>query len=210
MNGQKMVRRGFVVFEGIDGSGTTTQSRLLHERLLAAGRSAWLTSEPTTRPLGLVARDVLAGRLEVSAETVAHIFAADRSDHLSSPEGIVERLERGELVVCDRYAYSSLAYQTIDADPELVAELNARFDDPEIVFFLDLPPEAMESRLAGRPTRDIYEKLEFQELVRTRYLRVLEAIEPPVRVQIIDASLPQTEIAEKIWESLAKTSILGV
>jgi dTMP kinase len=198
----------FVVFEGIDGSGTTTQTQRLYERLRVAGRPAWLTSEPTDRPIGLIARRVLSGDMEVSPETVAYIFAADRSDHLSCSGGIVERLTRGEIVVCDRYTYSSRAYQSIQASPELVESLNARFPAPGIVFFLDLPVAAMEERLAGRERRDIYEHLEFQERVRERYLRVLAESERETRVVTIDATAQQEQIGEKVWETLERTSIL--
>lgn len=204
------VRQGFIVFEGIDGSGTTTQSRLLHERLLRAGRSSYLTSEPTTRAVGLVIRRVLAGEIEAAPETVAYLFAADRSDHLSGPEGMLAHLADGEIVVCDRYKYSSLAYQSVEADSSLVADLNARFDDPEILFFLDLPTDAAEARLAGRPSREIYERLEFQEQVRARYRAVLEAVEQRVQVVRLDATLAQAVIAEKVWESLVHASIVGV
>ncbi|MFW5813966.1 MAG: dTMP kinase [Spirochaetota bacterium] len=208
MKGRSDPLKGFVVIEGIDGSGTTTQMRLLSERLRATGRSAWLTSEPTERPMGLVARRILSGELEVSPETVAHVFAADRCDHLTSPGGIREHLERGELVVCDRYKYSSLAYQGIDADETLVARLNDAFDDPELVLFLDVPVDVGEQRLASRPSREIYERLEYQERVRARYLRILGRAREATTVEVIDATAGEAEIAGKIWRALEEASIL--
>ena len=208
MNGQRAPQGYFVVFEGIDGSGTTTQSRLIESRLRSEGHRAWLTSEPTSSPIGLLIREVLSGRMSVSPETVAHLFAADRCDHLSADDGIRAHLSRGEIVVCDRYKYSSLAYQSIEANPIRVSQLNAAFDDPQIVFFLDLPVSAMEERLARRDVREIYERLEFQEKVRDRYLSVLQEATVTTRVEIIDATQPQTEIAEKIWETLTDASIL--
>lgn len=208
MNGRSGPLKGFVVFEGIDGSGTTTQMRLLAARLRAAGRPAWLTSEPTERPMGLVARRILSGELEVSPETVAHVFAADRCDHLSSPGGIRDHLERGEIVICDRYKYSSLAYQTIDADEALVAALNARFDDPQLVVFLDVPVDVGDRRLASRPAREIYERLEYQERVRARYFEILRRASETSAVAVIDATAPEEEIAGKIWRTLEGASIL--
>lgn len=198
----------FVVLEGIDGSGTTTQMRLLSNRLAATGRRAWLTSEPTERPIGIVARRILSGEIETSPETVARVFAADRSDHLDAAGGIRDRLGRGEIVVCDRYKYSSLAYQGIVADEALVEILNEGFPEPELLIFLDIPVETGETRLASRARRDIYEKLEFQRAVRERYLRILERARSASRVVVVDASMPQGEISQKIWEALVDSSIL--
>ncbi|MFW6288467.1 MAG: dTMP kinase [Spirochaetota bacterium] len=208
MNDQPTRQKGFIVFEGIDGAGTTTQTQYLAARLGAAGQRVWLTSEPTERPVGLIARRVLAGDLAVAPEAVAHIFAADRCDHLYSPGGIVERLAGGEIVVCDRYKYSSLAYQTIEIGGNLVESLNAGFDDPELVVFLDLPVHVGEQRLATRTRRDIYERLEFQEKVRERYLRVLKSASSAVRVVTLDGTLAPDILAEKIWEAVGETSIL--
>jgi len=208
VNDQPTLQKRFIVFEGIDGAGTTTQTGRLATRLLAADRRVWLTSEPTERPVGLLARRILSGEFAVAPEAVAHVFAADRADHLYSPGGIVERLADGEIVVCDRYKYSSLAYQTIDVPGDLVESLNAGFDDPELVIFLDLPVHVGEERLATRSQRDIYERLDFQEKVRERYLRVLANACAGVRVVTLDGTLPPDILAEKIWEAVAETSIL--
>ena len=204
--GQKRDR--FIVFEGIDGAGTTTQTRRLTERLRAHAYDVWQTSEPTSRPIGRLIRDVLSGSVVVSPDTIAHLFAADRSDHLYSPGGIVERLAGGQIVVCDRYKYSSLAYQALDTDAELVRSLNERFDDPGLLFYLDLPVSVSETRIAGRAHREIYERIEFQERVRTRYLEVLAAAAPSVRVYRLDGTQPEDLIAEKIWVAVMEASIL--
>jgi dTMP kinase len=198
----------FLVFEGIDGAGTTTQCLRLAARLRAAGRSVWHTSEPTTGPIGRIIRSVLGGEIVVSAETIAHLFAADRSDHLSSPGGIIDHLDHGEYVICDRYKYSSLAYQGVDTDIELVEELNRRFVDPEVVFFIDLPVAVGDARVASRGSREIYERAEFQEQVRSRYLDVLRSAGEAVRIVIIDGTGTEEMIGEKIWETLEETSIL--
>ncbi len=197
----------FVVFEGIDGSGTTTQCRMLSQRLRNAGRAFWTTSEPTGGPIGRVLRDILSGRLAAAPETVAYLFAADRSDHLLGAGGVIERLEAGELVVCDRYKHSSLAYQSVENDPLLVADLNRRFVDPDIVFFIDLPASVGDQRISGRPSREIYEKIAFQEQVRTRYLELLRD-EARIHVEILDGTTPQAAIAEKVWLALHEASIL--
>ncbi len=197
----------FVVFEGIDGSGTTTQCRMLSQRLRNAGRTVWTTSEPTGGPIGRVLRDILSGRLSAAPETVAYLFAADRSDHLLGTRGIIERLDAGELVVCDRYKHSSLAYQSVENDPRLVADLNRRFVDPDILFFVDVPASVGEQRISSRARREIYERIAFQEQVRSRYLELL-ADESRFRVEILDGSGTQAAIAEKIWLVLHEASII--
>ncbi len=208
MSQERPWKGGFVVFEGIDGSGTTTQCRMLAERVETTGRETWTTSEPTRGPVGRLLRDILAGRTAAAPETIAYLFAADRSDHLHGSNGIIDRLERGELVVCDRYKYSSLAYQSVENDCGLVSDLNRRFADPDIVFFVDLPASVAEQRIADRPLREIYERTEFQEQVRSRYLEVLTNVGRNVRVEILDGTEPQAAIAEKIWLLLGETSIL--
>jgi dTMP kinase len=200
----------FVVFEGIDGAGTTTQTRLLVERMRTAGVRVWQTSEPTSRPVGELARRVLAGDVRVPPATIAHIFAGDRADHIWGEDGILEHLEAGEIVVCDRYKYSSLAYQSLDAGAELVSVLNAPFPDPELLVFVDLPYEVGEERLARRSRRDIYENVSFQERVRTRYLEIIGAVPKSVSVVVVDGTLPVAEIAQKIWDAVEGASILRV
>jgi len=96
-----------------------------------------------------------------TAETMARLFAADRGEHLSGPGGIRAALERGELAVSDRYFFSSLAYQSVECDPDLVRELNRRFPLPEYLIFLDVPPEIGEGRVSRRGEREIYERTGF-------------------------------------------------
>ncbi len=199
---------GFIVFEGIDGAGTTTQTRLLVDRLTDAGVTAHLTNEPTNRPIGLLAREILAGTVPAPPDSVAHVFAADRADHVAGSDGILSLLESGTTVVCDRYKYSSLAYQGLDAGLELVSLLNDRFPDPELLIFVDLPAEVGEERLAQRDRRDIYENMSFQERVRRRYTEILEELPPWVTLVTVDGTRPAQEVSEKIWEAVESTSIL--
>jgi dTMP kinase len=109
----------FIVFEGIDGAGTTTQSRLLQETLTRDNVPIHLTAEPSDGPIGLIIRQILGGRIVVKGmsglrpprwPTMALLFAADRLDHLESE--ILPNLADGITVLSDRYVYSSLLYQT--------------------------------------------------------------------------------------------------
>ena len=198
----------FIVFEGLDGAGTTTQSVLLDGRLKRIGRRSWLTSEPTTGPIGILCRRVLSGEVPADPDTIAHLFAADRSAHLNGGDGIRRRVDGGDIVICDRYKYSSLVYQGAETSIDFVRALNARFDAPALVVFLDLSPEAADARLAGRTSREIYERIEFQHVVRANYLREMELAGRETRVVTLDGTEEQHALAEKVWEAVVDASIL--
>jgi dTMP kinase len=198
----------FIAIEGIDGAGTTTQAALLAAKVKESGRTVFSTSEPTDSPVGRLLRQVLAGVYTMSAETIAHLFAADRHEHLFAQHGIMARRARGEVVICDRYKYSSLAYQSVSADPELVRLLNDRFPDPDILLYVDLPPDEGDKRLADRSSREIYEKLEFQRLVSENYQRELLRASDLTGVIVVDGTLTQQIIAGKLYDSLKEASIL--
>jgi dTMP kinase len=167
--------RRFVVLEGGDGTGTTTQLRLIGEALARSQVPHWTTSEPTDRPEGLLIRRILSGELRRDPGTLARLFAADRNEHLRGEGGILERIGRGETVVCDRYVLSSLAYQGVACGPDLPTELNAGFPLPELLIYFDLPPELSLGRLHGRGSLDIFEELTFQEKVGAAYRDALAA-----------------------------------
>ncbi len=211
-----------IVLEGIDGAGTTTQGRLLAERLRAYGKPVWLTSEPTDGPVGRLVRRVLRGETAVHPNTMAHLYAADRSEHVYGSGGIIEHAAAGEVVVCDRYVYSSLAYQTVESDPRLIVRLNASFPAPAVAVFVDVPVKVTLRRLATRSTREIFEYEAFQESVRDAYTALFASAagqsgsargeDSPVFVStvhgVVDGTLPEETVSGKVWELLAQTSIL--
>lgn len=159
----------FVVIEGLDGSGGTTQARLLGQAL----PDALLTCEPTDGPVGRLIREVLAGRQAIADGVLPYLFAADRADHLART--VLPALEAGRLVVSDRYLHSSLAYQSLAVPLEQVERLNAAFPAPDLTVFLDLDPEACMVRIAARsPHRDRFETLEQLRAVGAAYELVLE------------------------------------
>jgi dTMP kinase len=201
----------FAVFEGGDGSGTTTQLALLEKRFAASPGlpSLYPTCEPTGGPLGKLIRAGLRGELEFLPGTLARLFAADRNEHLYGPGGLVERCARGELVVSDRYIPSSLVYQGLTCGEELPDALNAGLPLPEALLFFDLDGETAQRRMKGRPRRDIYETLEFQLRVRERYQALLPRYEAAgLRVSLIDASEGPEKVAEAVWRALKKMPIL--
>jgi dTMP kinase len=185
----------FFVFEGTDGAGTTTQLRSIHEALARAGIRHWTTCEPTDAPIGRLIRRVIGGEIPAKAGTVAHLFAADRYEHLYGALGIMEHLALGEVVICDRYTFSSLAYQGSSCGLDLPLSLNAAFPLPELLFFFDLEPDISMSRIEGRENRDIFETLPFLEQVRTNYEKAIRLYASSgMEVKRIDATLSREEV----------------
>ena len=168
----------FIVFEGIDGAGTTTQVERLVEWLRTRGELAHFTAEPTTGPIGVQIRQILSGRLlskpsggkatGVDPATVALLFAADRLDHLQNE--IEPLVASGHHVICDRYVLSSLAYQGVDVDQKFVRAINAKALAPDLTLYLKVTPEVAMQRIAtSRPDRDLFETLPFQRKVAQGY-----------------------------------------
>ncbi len=206
---EKTILARFVVLEGIDGSGTTTQLRRLRDALARSGYPAWTTCEPTSRPEGALIRRILGGELPAHPGTVAHLFAADRHEHLYGSGGIVEHLESGEIVISDRYVMSSLAYQGTNCGFDLPMTLNSRFPLPALTLFFDVDPSLSMARLATRNHLEIYEKHSFQEKVADRYEEALEILSGMgAAIARIDASLTQDEVTAQVFRAIAE--YLGV
>jgi dTMP kinase len=211
-----MIIPNFVVFEGGDGSGTSTQMELLRRRFaretsLQEARPAPVlhsTAEPTDGPVGSLIRQALGGKLSIRAETLARLFSADRQEHLYGPGGIAEHCGRGELVVCDRYVLSSLVYQGITCGEALPLLLNRDFPGPELLLFFDVDPDIAAKRLETRMEKEIFEYRDFQVRVRQRYRDLLPWYSGQgVRTVIIDASQSPEKVGEDVWNELQKMPI---
>jgi len=206
-----MIISNFAVFEGGDGSGTSSQLALLEERFKKAKDPVFCPAfEPTEGPVGKLIRRALKKEIVVRPDTMALLFAADRTEHLYGPDGIVQRCNRGELVVCDRYVLSSLAYQGIECGDEVPKALNAAFPAPELLLFFDLPPEIAMERLQSRHSLEMFEYLDFQAKVRQKYLSLLDMYrEAGVRVEIINAEKSPDEVSCQVWGALSKMPIMN-
>jgi dTMP kinase len=146
-----------IVVEGIDGAGSTTQSKRLMKWLARVGIPAVFTSEPSKGPIGVTLREHLGRRLELGGpEAEALSFAADRMDHVVSE--IVPALARRETVVTDRYYLSSLAYQALRCDLEWLIEINRFAVRPDLTVFLSVPVDVGMARFSGRATRERFEE----------------------------------------------------
>ena len=185
----------FLVVEGIDGAGTTTQARLLADWLRAGGRRVVLTAEPTDGPVGRVIRDILRGRMVAGGEeAMALLFAADRALHLH--QTVLPAVREGAIVVSDRHYLSSLAYQGVETEMDWVALLNSKFPRPDLTMLLDIPAEVALARKAadgGEPER--YEQRAYLEKVRANYLEAARrARAAGERVETLDASKSIEEV----------------
>lgn len=170
------ILKGFVVIEGLDGAGTTTQLNSITEFLTIKKIEHKRTFEPTDNKTGKFIRRVLSGEIPLEQESIAYLFAADRNEHIfSKSEGIIKLLESNKYVICDRYLFSSIAYQSIGADPQLVLDLNSRFPLPEYLVFIDVPVEECQRRLKNRDTqKDIYDDIDYQKKVLEFYNHSIE------------------------------------
>ena len=191
----------FIVFEGIDGAGKTTQIERLAVRLRAEGRKVAVTAEPTASVSGGLLRDALAGIHKRTACEMAALFVLDRIFHNVGPNGIEAMLAEGYDVICDRYYYSSMAYQGSQTDADWVRDMNLNCPEirrPDLCVFLDLSPEESMRRIAkDRTSTEIYEKKEILEAVRTRFFGVFQELND--RVEIIDTTgLSIDDVAERV------------
>jgi len=198
------VTRGvFITLEGGDGSGKTTQAELLREWLSGEGRTVLRTREPGGTEVGVEIREiVLHHRGDISPRAEALLYAADRAHHVATV--VRPALERGEVVIQDRYIDSSVAYQGVGRvlDPEAVRSLSEWATEglaPDLTILLDLDADAARGRLDEARTR--YDRLEseaseFHDRVRAAYLALAEA--EPGRFLVVDAARPVDEIAGDI------------
>ncbi len=199
-----MKNRGkFIVFEGIDGSGKSTQMKLLAEALEKSGVKTRLTLEPTYGLVGDTLHRILSGEVEADPKVTAALFVADRLDHITSSEdGVLKSLEMGETVLCDRYYFSSYAYQSTEVPREWVVDANrlcAQALKPDVTIFIDISPQtAMERINANRETIEIYETEEKLTKIRESYFSAFEMMKESERVEIIDGERTVGEIAEDI------------
>ena len=196
----------FVVFEGVDGSGKSTQSKALEQRIASAGGAVALVHEPGGTPIAERIRQLLKGGHEVDPLVELLLFSAARASLV--PSVVRPALERGSTVVCDRYIYSTLAYQGYGRGMELatVRELNDLATGglvPDLVVLLDLPPEHGLQRIAERPLDRIErEANEFHRRVREGYLDL--ASSDAQRWLVLDATLPADDLSEAVWSRVSE------
>ena len=198
-----------IVLEGIDGSGTTTQAALLADALQARGYRAHLTRQPSLGPIGLVIREILRGQHPLpdgskpNDETMALLFAADRSDHLERE--VIPSLDGGWLVISARWTASAYAYQTAGTNPVAIAERETwltslgESGEPDCEIWLRVRPEIAYARRVKAGLRsDRYSDLAFQLELAAAYERVMTHGGRDGSTVEIDGELSIGEVHERV------------
>lgn len=196
-----------VTFEGGEGSGKSTQLRRLEARLAARGHDSLVTREPGGTPLGEQLRGLaLDASAPPAAMTEALMIVAARAELVATV--LRPALAAGRIVLCDRYADSTLAYQGggRGLDASLLETLNRAATGglrPDLTLLFDLDPErGLKRRAGGGPTNRLdHESLEFHRRVRARYLELARS--EPERIVVLDAAAPEGDLEEEIWRAVS-------
>lgn len=190
-----MRRQGFFIcIEGLDASGKTTQARRLVRNLRRKGFEAVYTTEPSSGEVGKFIREhILQRRKRVPSVVEALLFAADRIDHVERK--IKPALQEGKIVVCDRYVFSSMAYQgAAGLNVRWIEEINGSALPPDLAIYLDVPMDLLIKRMKRK--RSVMETLEVQRKVQEIYMKLVES----GRLVPINGNRPVDEISRNVLE----------
>ncbi len=205
-------RGGFVTFEGIDGSGKSTQIQNISKRLKAQDLKIYTTFEPTDGHVGSLIRQMLSGSIAIDQRTIASLFAADRTDHLTNQKnGIKKKVDNGELVLCDRYYFSSYAYHAQYIDMEWIIHtnsLNAEILKPDLTIFIDVDPDVCIERIKlSRSQFEMYEKIDVMKKVRANYFKAFDKLKDQEKVVIVDGNTNLQKVEAAILNEINKLGI---
>jgi dTMP kinase len=187
----------FICIEGLDGCGKTTQAKLLVKKLQKSHNVVY-TAEPSRGKIGtFIRKSYLYGERRLSSVVEALLFAADRLEHVESE--ILPALNQGEVVISDRYVYSSLAYQgAAGLSLEWIEKINEQALRPDFAIFIDVDPETVMHRL--KPRKSVMENLETQRKVREIYLKSVEKGD----LARINGDKPKNEVAQELYAVVLK------
>lgn len=192
----------FIAFEGIDGSGKSTQLQLLAQRLTDEGRDVFVTCEPSNGPVGRLIRQSLRSDAALDAHTLALLFTADRLLHIKEMRAAIDG---GQTVLSDRYVLSSMAYNGMDLSEDWVATLNAPVIErllPDAAILIDITPEVAMERIRLRgDAAERYEKIDALAKIRAAYLRLAQTA--PFPVHVLNGQQPVQALAEEIFVAIS-------
>ena len=202
------MKNRFIVVEGLDGSGKSTQIKMLKEYLKSKGEKVYMTAEPSEGRIGKTLREMLSEDIPTDMYFQAGMFLADRIDHCTNPEnGIKKMLEEGYTVISDRYYYSTFAYQGTKSDMDYIMKINLDCPAilrPDVCIFLDLNPEICKGRIdTNRGKTEMYEKnIEVMKSIRKNFLDVLTSLKDRENIKIINAEGSIEDIQKAIREAV--------
>lgn len=203
----------FIAFEGIDGSGKSTQINFLQNKLMAKGYRVYATAEPTKSPIGKLIRDIFSHKTEADHPVIAGLFVADRLHHLlDKNEGILKLLNEGYTVLTDRYYFSSYAYHGTHMDMDWVIQSNAfsaKLKRPDLNIFIDVSPEVCMERIRkGRTNMELYETLDNLHKVRQKYLEAFDKLKNEEKILVINGNQTPEQVADAVWKEVNKRLVI--
>lgn len=205
----------FISIEGIDGAGTTTQAQSVGDKLLKQNDDLTeddilITAEPTDGEIGRLIRTGLAGDVDFSQQALALLFAADRVNHINKT--VQPALDKGKVVISDRYYLSSYAYQQEAGSPlSWLQTINKHALTPDLTIYLEVDIEECFNRMGDRESTDIFEKREFLSQIQTNYLETIETLNRQGEaVTAIDGNLSEEAVTEAITDAIANDSTISV
>lgn len=202
----------FIAFEGIDGSGKSTQLEMLKAHLEAQGRRLHVTREPSDLSIGKTIRRYLTGELRADNRVIAALFVADRLEHiLDESEGLLAKQNAGFDIICDRYYFSSYAYQSVDMPMDWIINANtvaAELLKPDVTIFIDVTPEAAMDRInANREGTELFENVDRLRETRNNYFKAFDKLRESEKVIIIDGHGSAEEVHRAVVEVIEKMDV---
>ncbi|MEJ7769614.1 MAG: dTMP kinase [Chitinophagaceae bacterium] len=199
----------FIVFEGVDGSGKSTQIELLKSKFTECKLKVMVTREPSDGPIGMLIRNIMMNRMQADQSTMAALFLADRLDHIGNAvNGMKNRLLDGYNIICSRYYFSSYAFQSEYVPVDWVVESNSlckSYLKPDLIFYLDVDPETCVQRLTrGRVEIEMYENIDKITKAHQGYLTAFDKYGRDENIKIIDGNNDVDKISDDIWQEVEK------
>ena len=193
----------FIAFEGIDGAGSSTQLELLTKTLRKEGFRVLATKEPTNNVVGGLIKGVLTDSVKLPPDSLQLLFSADRAHHLQRE--IIPVLAKGNVVLTDRYFFSTVAYGALDLDRNWLLDLNKNFLLPDFIFLLDISAKVSIERIKNsRFEVELFEKEEKLSKVAKNFLSLAKKF--PKNTYVLDGELSKEEIADMILNFVKKSA----
>lgn len=199
----------FITFEGIDGSGKTTQINKLYKKLIDQNIKIHITSEPTNNFIGKIIQDIIINKKEVNQHTISALFLADRLEHILNPKyGMLYYLKSNISIICDRYYFSSYAYNSINVNQKWIIDCNQKCKEllkPDLIIFFDISLQESLVRIEKRKKNNEYDR-NINNLIRVQknYLKILDSFKNEENILFINANQNKEAVFLDLWKGIKK------